>query len=76
VLSEATHGERLQRAGFVLHQAAEGLRDVRVVFPAQDDLARRLRALEEEARTIAGEIAMELLELEEKIGGRGGWKLP
>lgn len=56
--------ERLERVGFVLHTTAEGLREVRERWPAQDQLALRLYALEQEARGITGEVLMELREAE------------
>lgn len=57
--------QRLERAGFAAHRAATELREVRERFPARDELSRRLQALEEEARTVAGLVAMELRQLEE-----------
>ncbi len=64
--------ERLERAGFAVHRTAHDLREVRERFPARDELARRLEALEEEARTLAGMVAMELRELEDvQVYGRG-----
>jgi hypothetical protein len=61
---------RLERAGFAVHRTAQDLREVRERFPARDELALRLQALEEEARTLAGMVAMELRELEVYGGGR------
>lgn len=55
---------RLERAGFTVHRTAAELREVRERFPARDDFARRLLALEEEARTLAGLIVMELRDRE------------
>jgi len=55
---------RLERAGFVLHHVAVELRNVRERYPSRDELANRLYALEEEARTLAGLIAMEWRDLE------------
>ena len=64
--------ERLERAGFAVHRTAQDLREVRERFPARDELALRLQALEEEARTLAGLVAMELAELEEvRVYGGG-----
>jgi hypothetical protein len=63
--------ERPERAGFAAHRVAQDLRDVRERFPARDDLAARLRALEEEARTVAGLIATELHDIEE-VAAHGG----
>jgi uncharacterized protein YigA (DUF484 family) len=57
--------QRLERAGFVAHRTAVELREVRERFPVRDDLAHRLQALEEEARTIAGLVAMEIRQLED-----------
>lgn len=61
---------RLERAGFAAWRAAEELREVRVRFPAPeaDRLARLVRALEEDARTLAGEVAMRLREAAEMTG--------
>ena len=56
--------QRLERAGFVLHGAAQGLREVLQRFPAEDRLARRLAALESEARGMAGEALMALRDAE------------
>ncbi len=55
---------RLERAGFTVHRTAAELRDVRERFPARDEIAQRLQALEEEARTLAGLIVMELRDRE------------
>ncbi len=57
--------ERLEQVGRALHQAAATLREARVRFPARDDLSPRLDAAEEEARTLASEIAMRLRDLDE-----------
>lgn len=65
--------QRLERVGFAVHRTAVELREVRERFPARDDLARRLAALEEEARTVAGLVAMELQALEE-AADYGGWR--
>lgn len=53
---------RLERAGFAAWRAAEELREVRERWPASDAdrLAALLRELEENARTLAGEVAMRL----------------
>lgn len=64
---------RLERAGFTVHRTAEELREVRERFPSRDDLARRLQALEEEARTVAGLIVMELRDREE-VSGIPSWR--
>jgi predicted nucleic acid-binding OB-fold protein len=61
--------ERLEQAGVTVHRAAWELREVRERWPAHDELARRLQAVEEEARTLAGQIVMELHELEESKYG-------
>lgn len=56
--------QRLERAGFAVHRTAEELRQLRERFPSRDELARRLQALEEEARTVAGLVVEELRQLE------------
>ena len=55
---QRTH--RLERAGFAVYRAAVDLREVRERYPGADELARRLQAIEEEARTVAAQIAREL----------------
>jgi len=65
VKAKLEHVERLERAGFALHRLAVELREVRQRFPMRDDLSARLVAAEEEARTLAGEIAMRLRDLDE-----------
>lgn len=58
--------QRLERAGFAVHRTAEELRELRERFPApaRDELARRLQALEQEARALAGLVVEELRQLE------------
>jgi hypothetical protein len=56
---------RLERVGFVLHTAGAALQEARARFPVKDDLSPRLAAIEEEARILAGEIAMRLRDLDE-----------
>ena len=55
---------RITSLGFVAHRTAEELRAVLDRFPDRDRLATRIEALEHEARTLAGEIAMELHDAE------------
>lgn len=64
---------RLEAAGFALHRLATALREVRKRFPVRDELSARLDATEEQARTLAGEIAMQLRDLDEAAvyGGAG-----
>lgn len=54
----------LERAGFAAWRAAEDLRSLRLSSMPEDGdhLAQRLRELEEDARMVAGEIAMRLRE--------------
>jgi len=52
--------ERLERVGFAVHRTALDLKHVRQRYPAQDRLATRLHAIEQEARSIAHE-ALEAL---------------
>jgi hypothetical protein len=63
---------RLEAAGFALHRMATELRDARQRFPVRDDLSPRLDAAEEEARTLAGEIASRLRDLDEAVVYGGG----
>jgi hypothetical protein len=67
-MSEQDQETRLERAGFTANRTAQELREVRERFPIRDELARRLHAFEEEARTLAGLIAMELRD-REAFGG-------
>lgn len=64
---------RLELAGFAAWRAAEELRQARDRFPgAVDRVAVLSRELEELARTLAGEVAMQLREVEERQAGGGG----
>ncbi len=71
-MTKNEHVERLALAGQALHRAAEQLRETRLRFPARDDLSPRLDAAEEEARMLAGEIAMRLRDLDEAAAYGGG----
>ncbi len=57
--------ERLERAGQALHTVAALLAEVRRRHTVRDDLTPRLDAIEEEARTLSGEMAMRLRDLDE-----------
>ncbi|HTP51400.1 MAG TPA: hypothetical protein VMK42_11925 [Anaeromyxobacteraceae bacterium] len=56
--------QRLECIGCAAYLSAEKLLEVLERYPVDDRLARRLRALEQEARGIAGEMLMELREAE------------
>lgn len=62
---------RLERTGLAAWQLAEALRDARLRWPVDDGdrLAALAGELEDLARTVAGEVAMQLRAAEER-GGR------
>ncbi len=65
MISKRDGVERLERASQALHGLAVLLAEVRQRYAIKDDLSPRLDAIEDEARTLAGEVAMRLRDLDE-----------